>query len=627
MSIEKLYFGKDDAETDFTSSGLLQNGFLETAIYNRVVLGIKTLVTGRKGSGKSALCLMLHKGLSHKGYSAFITPDAISADEIRRFEMIGVDEQQSKKLVWRYIFLVQICKFIVSVSRDKWDDESDWPVEVRKIRKFLIENREVDDLTFRESFWRIINRITTSLSFGAFGQSIDVEINDAPNDGLKLNLELDFLEKHLKNQLKEIGNTKFYLLIDQVDEIWSNDPSSNLMASALLMAAKEINGAFNNVYSIVFLRTDIYEQLQFFDKDKLHGDEEPVIWDNNQLINLILKRAQISTGNINMTVDEFWSEYFPKNIENNPTTEYIVSHTLMRPRDIIQFCNLCVDNARRANNNTVQEKHILEALDLYSGWKLNDLFGEYRINFPFLNDLMILFSNTSYVMPRQRFDSIFQRIKPSLDKRYADYQSFLTSDTVLNILYGIGFIGVERMGETVFYYQDPRTIEDCDAIFIVHPAFRNALRCTSSIDVKPYSPTEESDNRYGRRVLDEIYRMRSPVRGGFEVTSKGGRRTTIHQYEILKDRLNSLRKTVIQEKNLPYEIVSEISKNLNIMVKELDETEWWEDTIQFEMLRMNIVRYISNMQNKLDDSGFVSKKSTFYYELRRLIEYREKDYY
>jgi len=101
MSIQKLYFGKDDAETDFTGSGLLRESFLKTDIYDRIKARVKTLVIGRKGSGKSALCLMLNRQLCNEVASSIVTPDAISADEIRRFEMVGVNEQQSKKLVCR----------------------------------------------------------------------------------------------------------------------------------------------------------------------------------------------------------------------------------------------------------------------------------------------------------------------------------------------------------------------------------------------------------------------------------------------------------------------------------------------------------------------------------------------
>ena len=51
--VERLYFGRDDAERDF-ADGLLRAGFKETAAYNAVVSGRKMLVIGRKGVGKSA---------------------------------------------------------------------------------------------------------------------------------------------------------------------------------------------------------------------------------------------------------------------------------------------------------------------------------------------------------------------------------------------------------------------------------------------------------------------------------------------------------------------------------------------------------------------------------------------
>ena len=87
--------------------------------------------------------------------------------------------------------------------------------------------------------------------------------------------------------------------MDKVDEIWSDDPSSSQMAVGLLMAAKDINVRFENVSCIVFLRSDIYEQLPFFDKDKLRGDEEAILWTEETLPKLILARAQISTEKSN----------------------------------------------------------------------------------------------------------------------------------------------------------------------------------------------------------------------------------------------------------------------------------------------------------------------------------------
>src|SRR5260370_3254498 len=86
-TLNTLYFGKDDAESDFANGGLLRQGFLKTHAYEEALEGNKTLFIGRKGSGKSAICLMLHKSLAQEGRAALITPDEISAEEIRSFSL------------------------------------------------------------------------------------------------------------------------------------------------------------------------------------------------------------------------------------------------------------------------------------------------------------------------------------------------------------------------------------------------------------------------------------------------------------------------------------------------------------------------------------------------------------
>jgi energy-coupling factor transporter ATP-binding protein EcfA2 len=643
MTIQNLYFGKDDAETDFTGSGLLQGSFLKTSIYEQVKSRSKSLVIGRKGSGKSALCLMLKKELSKesKTYACVITPDAISADEIRRFQITGINEQQSKKLIWRYIFLVQICKFLLEVSRDKHGNDVDWSTEpeqqpssdwgtpencslqLRKIREFLVENREVDDLNFQENFWRIINRIQTALSFKAFGQSIELKSGQAPNEGLDFSSKLEFLESYLKKPLEALNEYQLFLLVDKVDEIWDGNPSSNEMATGLLMASKEINQVCNNVSSTIFLRTDIYEQLQFFDKDKLRGDEVLVLWDSETLPEIILERARASTKQTEMSQEDFWSKYFPSRIEEISTPEFMVSHTLMRPRDLIQLCNLCVDIARRESFNPVQPKHVQQALNMYSSWNLNDLLGEYRVNYPFLNDLLLLFSNTSYAIPRSRFEDTFNRLKVAFEERYPAYSNLLGIDSVLNILYGIGFIGVERSAKVVFYYQDLqnlRTIEDSDRVFVVHPAFRNALRCTSSIDIQPYSPTS-GDSRERNYLFEEFRRGRSVIRSELEFV-KGERRFGISSYRRFLEQLDFFRRRVIRDQQLPAEVVGEISRNLGLMINEVQDSFSSKnyDEIQVEISMTNAIRYLRQLKEKLKETGFISEKSPISRELEDLLD-------
>lgn len=97
--LKKLYFGKDDAESDFAKGGLLRAGFLRTTAFEEALSGTKSLIIGRKGSGKSAICLMLQAALSDEKRVSLVTPDEISADEIRRFQLPGIQPSQSKQLI------------------------------------------------------------------------------------------------------------------------------------------------------------------------------------------------------------------------------------------------------------------------------------------------------------------------------------------------------------------------------------------------------------------------------------------------------------------------------------------------------------------------------------------------
>jgi ABC-type hemin transport system ATPase subunit len=149
-----LYFGKDDAESDIAPGGLLRNSFLETAAYLQARAGKKRLVIGRKGSGKSAICMHL---LTHPagdgGQTCLVAPDEISAEEVRQFALQGVASEQAKAVFWRYVIAIQVAKHVVSHARTH--KPKDLP-EVKAIRKFLVANGEGEDLHFSERFYQIV---------------------------------------------------------------------------------------------------------------------------------------------------------------------------------------------------------------------------------------------------------------------------------------------------------------------------------------------------------------------------------------------------------------------------------------------------------------------------------------
>jgi hypothetical protein len=167
--VSELYFGRDDAESDITS-GLLREGFLPTLAYKAAMSGQKTLVIGRKGSGKSAICrrLALDSGLS------LITPDDAAGDELRRFELQGLTLQTAKSLVWRYVFAAQAARYLISHSKEAHDKKSG---SINALRKFLKENGGLDADRFYDRVLAGVRGLQTSISLEAFGVKAKLDLN------------------------------------------------------------------------------------------------------------------------------------------------------------------------------------------------------------------------------------------------------------------------------------------------------------------------------------------------------------------------------------------------------------------------------------------------------------------
>jgi hypothetical protein len=332
----------------------------------------------------------------------------------------------------------------------------------------------------------------------------------SPSPGAHASEQIDILETRLKGAAAKLQTSieipLFHILVDQIEQIWSNDKESDSMVVGLLLASKHIQATFDCVLVTVFLRTDIYEQLQFQDRDKFRGDEFHIEWDEPRLHDLILNRANASLGSSHSGT-ELWSALFPQIIEEKAAKAFLVGHTLMRPRDIIQLCNVCRDKARTNGHIRIETSDIREALQLYSNWKLSDLQNEWSVNYPFLPDIFVLFTNATYFVSRERFVARLEAIRQDLVSRYPTLLHGLSENELLSVLYSIGFLGVMRQGLAVYTYQDrqERRVRPEEVEFIIHPCFREALHSTSAINLSPFQGMGDDDYRALRDAfLSEI---------------------------------------------------------------------------------------------------------------------------
>ena len=330
------------------------------------------------------------------------------------------------------------------------------PAEVKALRKFLESNGESEDVAFREHFYQIIRRLKTSIALEAFGVKLSADLELEASEGTRADRTLEIIEDRVRAAIQalkcESTHEPLVIVIDQLENIWSNDQASDSVIVGLLIAMKRLTsgqaaGGFPHVRCVVFLRTDIYDLLQFDEGDKLRGDEWRIDWNSARLLELVAVRAQASVGS-NLTDKQLWAELFPPSVNGVRSSDYIVERTLMRPRDIIQLCNLCRDTAEKNGHDSIEDGDVSEASVQYSNWKLQDLAAEWRVNYPFLSDLFVLFQNGSYLISRRILAEKLRTMSEALQRRYPRYAGVFNVDSVLDILFAIGFLGVVRGGSS-----------------------------------------------------------------------------------------------------------------------------------------------------------------------------------
>ncbi|GGS35640.1 P-loop ATPase, Sll1717 family [Actinokineospora fastidiosa] len=469
--VRPLFFGRDDAEHD-DQDGLLLTGFMRTTAFTEAVSGRKNLVVGRKGTGKSAICVRLSKGDLVAGQTRVITPDDAAGAELDRFQLAGLTAPTAKSLIWRYVFAVHAARYLVHHHRDAGRRR---PKAVAVLDRFLRDNGELEDLDLYDRIAQASRGLSSHFSLEAFGLKVGVDSAKAPQ-GVRASRQLDVVESGIRRAFRESpGDPRLLLLVDRIEQIWTGDDSSADMVIGLLLAGKHLAMTYGNaVRCVVFLRSDIYDALDFGDADKFHSDEIRLDWTSGQLRELALARASASLGRA-LRPDELWGEVFPRRIGETPVADYLFERVLPRPRDVIQLLNQCRDTALAEGHHRITEKDVRRAVVVFSRWKITDLPKEYGVRFPFLRELLAAFRDAPYLLTRESVARLFAPLRQELRAGYPRFEAFFEPDLVIELLYAVGFLGVRRDGRYVYAGASETAIHPLESDFCIHPCFRPAL--------------------------------------------------------------------------------------------------------------------------------------------------------
>jgi len=158
------------------------------------------------------------------------------------------------------------------------------------------------------------------------------------------------------------------------------------MIIGLVLAAKETNKTLRdmslNAKSVVYLRTDIWEQLKFSDKNKIsQTNSDTIEWDDETLLGLMNKRIQVKMG-----PEHNWETIDDGNrIKRQKKWKHIIDRSFMRPRDVISFMNLLLEVVKKNGEQDVNKfvnKNVVDARPKYSQYLKSELDDEIATHWP-----------------------------------------------------------------------------------------------------------------------------------------------------------------------------------------------------------------------------------------------------
>ena len=475
MELNKIAWGDDSAERDED----LLSYFIDTESFGRLLRKTKSIVVGRKGSGKSALRKKLETEFSAEANTHVIniSPKYSSIRNILNEKSLTEDfgEEIFFQHSWlRQMMLDSLC-LVGHSAKGRYTSESlDYArtiaVELNRTSKDIVEN--ISD---------ILNRIKVKAGkLGDLGLQLERELRNVA--------DVDSLEHHIKTLAK--SGAKFVIMVDDLDLGWDNSPISNNLLLGLLSATSYLRALSENIHVLLFLREDVYlilmEKTQHSDK---YRNIERIRWEKDGLICLIEERIRFNLKNFGEDHSQSpFSKVFPATIGTHNTDNWLVERTLSRPRELIQISRFYTE----AISGSDPSDDILKTCETaYSSWKLDDLCTEYSNQYPGLLDIFSywktkFFRYKYHLKKSDIHEMIFQLFDEVTinQKWFNELVNNADFDGFLSILYGIGFIGDFVLGgqggsKTFYSYSDrhePRLEE-----MQIHPCFRKAVNTVDRI--------------------------------------------------------------------------------------------------------------------------------------------------
>lgn len=480
--LEHLDFGTPSAERDIGRG--LEKCFVESAAYQRLHSGAKTIVLGNRGAGKSAIFQMIAKReriagshvieLSPDDYSYELLSSALAAERAGSWA-----KQGAYAAAWKYLIYVLVMKEIAKKGMRHTKNGG------AEIHRYIRDNHATSQLSALSLLVSYLRRLE-GIKIGP----LEAGVRTRELDKLYKLEEINSLLPSLRNVLER---RRVVVFVDELDRGWDSSEDAQAFVSGLFQACVSINSLHPNLRVYVSLRQELYDDIPALYEDaQKHRDLlERIHWSEESLLELIAKRIRYSAqergydGEMLKQVSdaECWAAVFSPQPGQpwHSSFRYMIDRTLYRPREIIQLCTEALEAHRaRFTSLPLQYAAIARAEHGYSAERAKDIAAEYRFQYPGLLSVFDVFRGRGCVIRREDLEFLCLELATG-DIRTRDTFPWLPHcdpDFLIEILWQLGFLTAQPIGDKSEFFgvhQVPHLNLAPVQQFEIHPMFRAYL--------------------------------------------------------------------------------------------------------------------------------------------------------
>ena len=371
--LAQLNLGASAAENEMQD---LASYYVETDEFNRAVRGEVRLVVGRKGSGKTAVFVLVRDEMRAHGKLVVLDlkPEGYQLLKFRD-QILDLMEEGTKEhtltAFWEYVLLLEICHKIIDEDKKLHLRDTRLYEPYRALVGLYDSGTYLTEGDFSE-------RIKTLID--GFTQDFKAEYGGTQGISLGQDQLTELLYRHdvgeLRRQTCDYLGFKdgVWILFDNLDKGWPAqgvETQDVQILRCLLDASRKLERFYrkNEVecITLIFIRNDVYQLLLEGTPDRGKEAVIQVDWSDAEMLREILRRRLVFNGLPGDTLfPKIWRDICESHINGEESSQYLIERSLMRPRCLIDLVNACRSHAVNLQKNRIEVEDILVGEEQYS---------------------------------------------------------------------------------------------------------------------------------------------------------------------------------------------------------------------------------------------------------------------